>query len=101
MIPTTHSDRRNGARYAMKVPIRVNEVGMGSTVDVSATGVAFFIDRPLEPGSVIGFALTMEEAGGLIELRCDGRVVRVEQRGPSIFTAATIENLALRTTGEH
>ena len=95
MIP---SDRRSGARYSMKVPIRISEVGSGSTVDVSATGVAFYIDARLAPGTVIAFALRVEEHDGAVELRCGGTVVRAEPRGATVFTAATIDELVLHKT---
>jgi len=85
----------------MKIPIRVAEIGIGSTVDVSASGVAFFIDAALELGSAIDFALQVEESSGPLELLCGGRVVRVERRGASLFTAATIENLAVRKASSH
>lgn len=92
------SDRRQGARYSMKIPIRVAAVGIGSTVDVSATGVAFYIDAPLAPGTVIDFALSVEENGGTVVLQCGGTVVRSERRGASNFAAATIEELVLHQT---
>ncbi len=86
----------------MRIPIRVNDIGIGSTIDISASGVAFVIDVVLEPGSVIDFALRVEEKAGAMELQCGGKVVRVERRGPSLFTAATIENLAVHRSGnEH
>ena len=98
---TVPSERRVGARYAMRVPIRVSEVGTGATIDVSSTGVAFYIDAPLAPGTVIDFAMTVEENGNAVELRCGGRVVRAERRGASVFTAATIEELVLHQTRSH
>jgi len=85
----------------MKIPIRIAQIGIGSTVDVSASGVAFFIDTTLELGSAIDFALQVEESGGPLELVCGGKVVRVERRGSSLFTAATIENLAVRKASSH
>src|SRR5262245_61172921 len=87
------SDRRKVARYAVHVPISVVEVGNGSTTDISAAGVGFLIDRLLEPGSPIRFELALEEND--VMLRCDGVVVRVENRGLTHFTAATIEDIAV------
>ena len=82
----------------MRIPIRVSDIGIGSTIDISASGVAFVIDQALEPGCVIDFAMRAEERAGAMELQCGGRVVRVEQRGPSLFAAATIDNLAVSKT---
>ena len=86
-------------RYAVHVPIEVSEVGMGSTIDISSTGVAFVIDRVLEPGSAIRFEVALEGEKAL--LSCDGRVVRVERRATEIFTAATIESVAVRAAIGH
>jgi hypothetical protein len=98
-MTTTISDRRGGTRYTVHVPINVNQVGVGSTVDISATGVAFLIDRMLEPGAAIVFELALEDGKAL--LACDGRVVRVEKRDRGVFTAATIESLDVRSATEH
>jgi len=72
---------------------------MGSTINVSATGVAFLIDRVLDPGMAIRFEFPLEE--GRAQLACEGRVVRVEKRDRNIFTAATIETLVVRPAAEH
>jgi hypothetical protein len=101
MVPTIRGERRSGERRAMNIPISIPEVGTGSTVDISMSGVSFMIDTRLQPGSVIAFALSVEAPGGRVELQCQGTVVRVEQRGPSLITAATIENLAVRNSIEH
>lgn len=101
MQMTVPSERRVGARHSMRVPIRVSDVGMGSTIDVSSTGVAFYIDARLAPGTVIDFALTVEANGNSVELRCGGTVVRAERRGGSVFTAATIDELVLHQTRSH
>jgi hypothetical protein len=98
-MTTRISDRRGGARYTVHVPIHVSQVGMGSTVDISATGVAFLIDRMLEPGVAIRFELALDDGNAL--LACDGRVVRVERRERNVFTAATIETLDVKPATEH
>lgn len=80
----------------MRVPIQVSELGAGVTIDISASGVSFIIDQPLEPGRVIRFYLKMDEPGGPIELHCDGTVVRVDQRGDLTVAAATIDELLVQ-----
>jgi hypothetical protein len=100
MIHSIHADRRKGARYAMKIPIRVSEVGTGSTVDVSSSGVSFMIAAGLALGTIIDFDLTVQEPGGAIVLECGGTVVRAEQRGRYMFAAATIDQLIMRTAME-
>ena len=95
MHQTIRADRRRGARYAMNIPIRVSEVGLGSTVDVSSSGVSFTIAAGLAPGAVIDFDLTVEESDGPMVLHCGGTVVRAEPRGRYLFAAPTIEELVM------
>jgi len=90
-------DRRRAARYMVRVPIEVNQIRVGSTIDISATGVAFFSDSRLELGLEIAFELRLEND----LLHCNGRVVRVEERGQHLFTAATIDELVVGSTREH
>lgn len=85
----------------MRVPIQVSEVGGGVTIDISASGVLFTIDQPMEPGRVIRFHLKVDEPGGALELQCDGTVVRVDQRGDLTVAAATIDELAVRNLTDH
>lgn len=94
---TTIYDRRKVARYVVRVPIKVSQIGVGSTIDISATGVAFLIDRLLEPGIEIEFELTLQDD----LLHCNGRVIRVEERGQSMFTAATIDDIVVGSAREH
>lgn len=75
VIPTIHSERRRAARFAARLPIQVSEIGTGSTIDISASGVSFVIDRPIQPGQVIRFQLTLDdEPGGPFEIQCEGVV---------------------------
>jgi hypothetical protein len=85
----------------MNVPIRVSRSGIGSTIDISSAGVLFVIEADLEPGTVIEFAMTMEETSGPLELHCGGTVVRVQRRDGMSFTAATIDSLAVRQSRDH
>lgn len=100
MHQTLRADRRRGERYAMNIPIRVSEVGTGSTVDVSSSGVSFMIAAGLALGTIIDFDLTVQEPGGAIVLECGGTVVRAEQRGRYMFAAATIDQMFLRKAAE-
>ena len=93
------SERRRTARYTVRVPIKVVEAGVGYTIDVSATGIAFVIDEQLQPGIAIEFELALSESDAM--LHCDGRVLRVERRGTANFIAATIENIAVKAATEH
>jgi hypothetical protein len=98
-MTTRVSERREVARFAVRVPITVNQIGIGSTIDVSATGIAFLIDRELQAGVEIRFELAFDDGRSL--LACDGRVVRVEKREAKLFTAATIDTIEIRSRTEH
>jgi len=95
MAQSNQTDRRHGERYAMTIPICVETAGIGATIDVSASGVAFVIDAELEPGNSIDFAFLVHQRGDPMELRCGGKVVRIERRGTALFAAATIDSLAI------
>ena len=84
-------DRRDAVRRNIRIPIETTELGAGTTVDVSATGVAFEIDRSLVPEQphMIQFALS----GSGVTLRCEGRVVRSEDRGEQVLLAVTIDSM--------
>jgi len=99
-MQTMVSDRRRVARYVVRVPIEVVEVGTGSTLDISAAGISFLIDRMLEPGREIRFELALHESD--VRLHCDGRVLRVEKRAlGGHVTAATIDNIAMKPATGH
>ena len=97
-MTTSAQDRRRVARYGVRVPICILDVGTGSTLDISASGIAFLIDRLLEQGAEIRFELRLED--GFL-LQCNGRVVRVEERGANTFAAATIDDMAVGSRLEH
>jgi hypothetical protein len=99
MLQTMVAERRRTARYSVRVPITVTHVGTGYTVDVSATGISFVIDEMLPAGATIEFELALAESDAM--LHCDGRVLRVERRGATNLTAATIDNIAVKTATEH
>jgi PilZ domain len=52
----------------------------GRTRDVSASGVFFTTQRPFSAGDPVRFALELEHAdpAGVIQVTCEGEVVRVE-----------------------
>jgi hypothetical protein len=95
------TERRSGERFSMSLPIRMEHGGIGFTVDISVSGVAFLTDVALEPGSVVHFSMTLNEKSGPLQLHCGGVVVRVEPRGRSRFAAVAIEDLAVGSTSEH
>jgi len=99
--PQAH-DLRGTRRFALRLPVSVRfgeeaREAPATTRDVSARGVFFVLDAPIAEGSRLEFTLTLPPEVTLtdsIRVRCQGRVVRVEQRQPSgkVGIAAVIEH---------
>ena len=80
-------EKRAARRFALRIPV---SVARGENIkssesaqlrDVSARGVCFYLDSPIEQGSPIGFTLTLPPEITLTEsirVQCKGRVVRIE-----------------------
>jgi hypothetical protein len=82
------SDRRLARRFTMTLPVRVMPHAANTaeflthTRDVSYRGLFFTANTPLQNGSEIDFVLTLPqktERSNEVEIRCHGKVVRVEQ----------------------
>ena len=109
-VELTH-ERRIMRRFDMRLPAAVRVAGgqMGEflteTQNVSARGVFFYLDRPVEEGSRVEVTMTFPPHVTLtdpVRVRFTARVIRVEQPLPSarIGIAAVIEEYEfLRSTG--
>lgn len=97
-------EKRGARRFALRVPVSVNRDISSSNAhaetaqlrDVSARGIAFYIESGISQGSAIGFTLTLPPEITLTEsirVQCKGRVVRVEETAPEgrVTVAAVIE----------
>jgi|SRR5208337_4511407 len=80
-------EKRAARRFALRIPVSVargensdhNE--SAQIRDVSARGICFYLNSPIESGSPIGFTLTLPPEITLTEsirVQCKGKVVRVE-----------------------
>jgi hypothetical protein len=95
------SDRREARRFVMNLPVRVlahdskNPEFRAQTRDVSYRGLYFHSDARFEKGSEIDFILTLPQqviAAGDVNIRCHGKVVRVDSTdGGKTGVAARIE----------
>jgi hypothetical protein len=107
-------ERRMMRRFDMRLPALVRLEGSSSdqprevqteTQNVSARGVFFYLDRPVEAGTKLEVTLTFPPHVTLtdaVRVRFTARVIRVEHPLPSarIGTAAMIEDYEfLRSTG--
>jgi len=80
-------EKRAARRFALRIPVSVargenSNYGESAQIrDVSARGISFYLDSPIEKGSPIGFRLTLPPEITLTEsihVQCKGRVVRIE-----------------------
>ena len=75
--------------------------GEGTVRNVSASGIYFLTDVPLEEGQPVQLSLEFSDfPSGPLEVTCAARVVRIEKRGPTTGVAATISSFEFRRIGE-
>jgi len=95
-------EKRAARRFALRIPVAVargenlNTNESAQIRDVSARGISFYLDSPIEQGSPIGFTLTLPPEITLTEsirVQCKGRIVRVENgdNNGKMAVAAVIE----------
>jgi hypothetical protein len=81
-------DKRATRRFSLRLPITVKYQNGSSgekeayTRDVSARGVCFYVDSPIDEGSGVEFTLTLPPEITLTEnirVRCKGKVIRTAQ----------------------
>jgi hypothetical protein len=95
-------EKRATRRFALRLPVSVNQTKIATqnenaqTRDVSARGICFYMDAAVEAGSPVEFTLTLPPEITLtesIQVRCKGRVVRVDGGTPAgkLAVAAVID----------
>jgi len=85
----THT--RADERVASQVPVVLESGTVGLTRNVSPRGVYFTIDDVLlAEGQLIRFTLEFDQAGDVLQLDCEARVVRVERLDETIGVGAKI-----------
>ena len=95
-------EKRAARRFALRIPVSIdrgenlNSNEAAQLRDVSARGICFYLDSPIEQGSPVGFTLTLPPEITLTEsirVQCKGRVVRIEDSSGTgkIAVAAVIE----------
>ncbi len=95
------SERRRSQRFTLQLPLRVVKFRQkaleiqSQTVDLSSVGAYFLApSKDLSAGYPIEFFVTLEQSPSTsVELRCRGRVVRVDQRdgGEVVGVGASID----------
>lgn len=94
------SDKRRARRFPMTLPVIIRaeetneEKANTKTVNISSTGVYFEFGSELDVGSPVEFMLTLPEQitkAGSVQIKCIGKVVRVDRGNGGVGVAATIE----------
>lgn len=85
------ADRRRARRFPLALPIEIDS-GRGITRDFSGLGVYFHTAVQLEQGAEIDFRLVVPEA---VDVRCSGRITRVDRVDGAFGIAATIDSYSL------
>jgi hypothetical protein len=87
------SEHRQETRHAGKLPVEL-ESGKGITRDFSGSGIFFETDRSFSPGQAIEFTLVLEhiDPERPIRLKCQGKIIRIEESGQKMGVAATINS---------
>ncbi len=83
------ADSRSGKRFSLQLPIRIQQVNSrrqhnGVTHNLSAAGVYISANLPFRMGAQVNFEITLPApvtgAPADVQLKCAGRVVRVDAR---------------------
>jgi len=87
--PSGGAHRRRDERIATAFPVSVNG-SAGKTRDISASGIFFEVDEDTKLGSKIHFSVQLDTPGGLLNMVCEGEVIRLEKRDGKLGVAAKI-----------
>jgi hypothetical protein len=87
--PSGGAHRRRDERISTQFPVSVNGTA-GKTRDISASGIFFELDQDTKLGSKIHFSVQLDTPGGLLNMVCEGEVIRLEKRDGKLGVAAKI-----------
>lgn len=67
-----------GSRFSVQLPVSINDAP-GYTRDISTSGMFIVQSREQNIGSRIKFSVDLDTPLGVMKLRCEGEVVRIEE----------------------
>ena len=70
--------KKREPRIETKLPVKLGDMD-GLTVNISASGVFFEMEKDQKEGSIIKFNVELNTPGGPFLLACQARVVRVQE----------------------
>ncbi len=79
-----NNESRFEPRYNVALPLRLGSGAVGSTRDVSATGLFFTSDAEQQLGELIDLSIELPGGARPLLFRATGQVVRIEQRGVAV-----------------
>ena len=91
--------RRTQQRVSAALPVNVDGHAVGTTRDISPSGIFFETDLEMTNGSSIHFSLEFDNPSGKLLLECSGQVVRIERHDGKIGVAAKIIESRLERAG--
>lgn len=96
-------EQRRNQRFELRLPLRVTRNGAGHaprvalTRNISSSGILFASETEAQVGGAIEYVVTLNSAPGVdVDLRCIGKVLRLEQSSnepqtPAYLIAATLD----------
>lgn len=90
----TAPEKRRAPRHQGKLPVELDS-DKGFTRDFSGSGIFFETNRSFSPSQPIEFTIMLEHADptGSFQLKCRGKIVRVEESEGKIGVAATMDSV--------
>lgn len=96
MMPNNPKQKRAEERIAIELPIRLPDA-VGTTRNISASGVFFEIDSQITVGSEISFEVEMHIELDSVVMKGCGRIVRTERNGSRTGVAVKITHAQMET----
>jgi hypothetical protein len=75
VVSSMNEERRRAQRYRLAAPVALQNGSTGITRDISTEGIYFETERGHSIGDMVNLSVHLGEAS----IRCEGRVVRLEQ----------------------
>lgn len=98
MSSESHPDLRNAVRFPLHLPVTLKtltEEHRAQTIDISAGGILFRTETPVEVGSAVEFTVAMpgDSLGSDrdVLVNCRGRVVRCSEESSGRSVAVVID----------
>ena len=91
-------NKRREERVSAVLPVFLDNA-TGMTCDVSASGMFLETRTPFTVGDLVSFAVEFDAPGGKRMLKCQGNIIRTEQRADRIGLAIQIVESTMGMSG--